>query len=266
LHHTTTLTLSSFWGAPPFRVRFLKRWVFHFALTVRVLLLRCSADAPVLSPSLNPHQTNGLQFILDNQYQYVIIGVLIGTRILSVFPRVMCARRAVPKIPAESSVPPRLLLHKNRSVKTPSESTLPQLLIPLNFNSRISNTYKNPQGEGPLSSPKVCQLVTKQTPRVSPPHYIVTSLPHSFSPFCVHAGIRATRIPSIAYSRFSAHPRVGGIPQSAQVFSARPQRPLRLFTRRSEGRVIFVPSWLSTFNCRLSTSRPICTAAGIQLK
>jgi hypothetical protein len=121
----------------------------------------------------------------------------------------MRLHRAVPKIPAKSSAPPRLPLHKTRSVKSPSESALPQLLIPLHFNSRISNTYKKPQGEGPVSGPKVLQLVTKQTPRVSPPHYIVTSLPHSFSPFCVHAGIRATPIPSIAYSRFSAHPRWG---------------------------------------------------------
>jgi hypothetical protein len=76
-------------------------------------------------------------------------------------------------------------------VKTPSESTLPELLISLNFNSRISNTYKKPQGEGP--SP--------------PPKFVNSSLPARLS--CVHAGIRATPIPSIAYSRFSAHPGWG---------------------------------------------------------
>ncbi len=47
----------------------------------------------------NSHQTNGLQFTLDNQYQYVIISVSIGTRTLSVIPQVMRLRRAVPKIP-----------------------------------------------------------------------------------------------------------------------------------------------------------------------
>jgi hypothetical protein len=72
--------------------------------------------------------------------------------------------RAVPKIPAESSVPPELPINKSRSLLTRAESALPQPLIPLHFNSRISNTYKKP-GEGtPQSSPKDWQLVTTCLP------------------------------------------------------------------------------------------------------
>jgi hypothetical protein len=73
-------------------------------------------------------------------------------------------RRVIPKIPAEPSVAPGLPLNKNRSFPTRSESTLPQLLIPLHFKSRISNTYKKPQGEGPTCNPKVLQLVTIPSP------------------------------------------------------------------------------------------------------
>jgi hypothetical protein len=141
----------------------------------------------------------------------------------------MRLRRAVPKIPAKSSVPPRLLLHKNRSVKTPSESTLPQLLIPLHFKSRISNTYKNPRGEGPLSGPKVVQLVTPRSPLLR-----TRRNPCNSNPF-----YRLFTIPCT--------PPGGGA--VAPVFSAPPPRTLRLC-------VILVPSRLSTFNCRLSTSRP----------
>ncbi len=68
--------------------------------------------------------------------------------------------RAVPKIPAKSSVPPRLPLHKNRILPTASKSTLPQLLIPLRFKSRISNVYKKTEGERLISCSKVLQLVT----------------------------------------------------------------------------------------------------------
>src|SRR5277367_2557665 len=63
----------------------------------------------------NGRQTNGLQFTLDNQYQYVIIGWSTGKRTSSVAPQVMRLRRAVPKIPAKSSVLPRLPLNKNHS-------------------------------------------------------------------------------------------------------------------------------------------------------
>jgi hypothetical protein len=55
----------------------------------------------------------------------------------------MRLRRAVPKIPAKSSVSPRSPLYKLRPLPTPSESTLPQVLIPLHFKSRINNVYKN---------------------------------------------------------------------------------------------------------------------------
>jgi hypothetical protein len=99
----------------------------------------------------------------------------IGARTLSKLLKAMCVfcipeasterlRRVIPKIPAEPSVAPGLPLNKNRSFPTRSESTLPQLLIPLHFKSRISNTYKKPQGEGPTCNPKVLQLVTIPSP------------------------------------------------------------------------------------------------------
>jgi hypothetical protein len=78
----------------------------------------------------------------------------------------MRLRRAVPQIPAKSSVPPRLPLHKNPSRLTPSQSTLPRLLIPLRFKSCISNTYKKPRGRGPAANPKVCQLVNQRAARL----------------------------------------------------------------------------------------------------
>jgi hypothetical protein len=112
----------------------------------------------------NPRQANSLQFTLDNQYQYVILSVSIGTRILSVLLQVMRLRRAVPKIPVKSSVLPRLPLHKNRSLRTRSESTLPQPLIPLHFKSFISNVYKKPGGGASHSRFKVLQLVTPLLP------------------------------------------------------------------------------------------------------
>jgi hypothetical protein len=73
-------------------------------------------------------------------------------------------RRAVPKIPANFSVPSGLPLHKSRSLLTHSESTPPQPLIPLHFISFRSNAYKK-TGEGsPRPRPKVLQLVTTCLP------------------------------------------------------------------------------------------------------
>ncbi len=72
----------------------------------------------------------------------------------------MRLRRAVPKIPAKSSVPPRLPLHKNRPLPTSSKSTLLQLLIPLHFISLRMNVYRKPGGGSPSPHPKVLQLVT----------------------------------------------------------------------------------------------------------
>ena len=72
----------------------------------------------------------------------------------------MRLRRAVPQIPPKSSVPHELPLYKGRLFLTRSEPTLPQMLIPLHFNFRTCNVYKNP-GEGiPPRHPKVLQLVT----------------------------------------------------------------------------------------------------------
>jgi hypothetical protein len=64
----------------------------------------------------------------------------------------MALRRAVPKTPLGSPIQPRSLIHKPRLLSTPSESALPQLLIPLHFNSCISNVYKKRPGGGPASS------------------------------------------------------------------------------------------------------------------
>src|ERR1700688_558834 len=94
--------------------------------------------------------------------------VSIGTRTLPYSPQVMRLRRAVPKIPAKPSVLPALPLHNNRHLLTRPESTLPQLLIPLHFNSFISNTYRKPQGGCPLRNPKVWQLVTPRSSLLCP--------------------------------------------------------------------------------------------------
>ena len=94
--------------------------------------------------------------------------VSIGTRTLPYSPQVMRLRRAVLKITAKPSVPSTLPLYKSRPLLTRSESTLPQLLIPLHFNSFISNTYRKPQGGGPIRKPKVWQLVTPRSPLLCP--------------------------------------------------------------------------------------------------
>ena len=96
----------------------------------------------------------------------------------------MRLRRAVPKIPAKSSVPPRLPLHKNRSLRTRSESTLPQPLIPPHFKSFISNVYKKP-GEG-------CA--------VPAPKFYNSSLPTNHP--AGHAGSLTTPIPSSTSAHF----------------------------------------------------------------
>jgi hypothetical protein len=76
----------------------------------------------------------------------------------------MRLRRAVPKIPAKSSVPPTLPFHYNCPLLTPPESTLPQLLIPLHLNSFRNSVYKKPWGRGPAGKAQVCQLVTRHAP------------------------------------------------------------------------------------------------------
>src|SRR5580698_11618231 len=88
-----------------------------------------------------------------------------GARTSLVPPQVMALRRAVPKTPLGSPIPPRSLIHKPRLLSTPSESALPQLLIPLHFNSCISNVYEKPQGEGPVS---VAKFVNSSLPLSTP--------------------------------------------------------------------------------------------------
>src|SRR5271168_4664944 len=91
-------------------------------------------------------------------------GFVFWSTALSVLPNVMCARRAVPKIPPKSPGPPQLPLHNSRLPLTHSESTLLQVLIPLHFNSPRINVYKKTRGGVPPSTPKVLQLVTSSRP------------------------------------------------------------------------------------------------------
>jgi hypothetical protein len=101
---------------------------------------------------------------------------------VSVPPQVIRLGRAVLQTPSKSSVPPELLLYKNSPSRTHSESTLRQLLIPLHFNSPRISVYKKP-GEGvPLQSPKVLQLVTRNSrPRQQPRHarHAIIAIHHS---------------------------------------------------------------------------------------
>ena len=90
----------------------------------------------------------------------------------------MRLRRAVPKIPAKSSVPPRLPFNNNHFLLTPSQSTLPQLLIPLHFNSFRSNVYKKPWGEGPRRQAQ--SLPASYPPHPAPAH--ARQLPQTQSP------------------------------------------------------------------------------------
>jgi hypothetical protein len=113
----------------------------------------------------------------------------------------MRLRRAVPKIPAKSSVPPRLPLHKSRPLSTLSKSTLPQLLIPLHFKSCISNVYKKPQGEGPISTSKVLQLVTTRSP-------LLRTRRNPCNPFPLMSLLHNLRTPRVGYlPLFSAPPQ-----------------------------------------------------------
>jgi hypothetical protein len=157
----------------------------------------------------------------------------------------MRLRRAVPKIPAKSSVPPGLPLDKNRSLLSHSESTLPQLLIPLHFKSRISNTYKKPHGEGPISTLKVLQLATNRTrflrartnPRNPNPLYALlhnSCTPRGWgAPYRSGSAIRGCR-PSGSGSRVKGHALKD------------PQVPLR--RNPQSARITGVSAWCSPGN------------------
>ena len=93
----------------------------------------------------------------------------------------------LPEPPASRSLP----FHKNLFRLTRSESTLLQLLIPLGFNSCISNAYKKPGGGSPFLAPKFYNSSLFSSRRAA------------------HAGIPATRILSWAYFITSVHPGVG---------------------------------------------------------
>jgi|HubBroStandDraft_1064217.scaffolds.fasta_scaffold74333_1 hypothetical protein len=136
-----------------------------------------------------------------------------GARTPSVPAQVMALCHAVPKIPAKPSVLPGSLIYKPQFLPTPSESTLPQLLIPLYFNSCISNTYRKHQGGGPHFYPKVWQLVTSHSQLPWPTH----ERPQPQSPLCFT-------------SRFSGYPGGGGCQRPFQrdshsrLFAIRPPR------------------------------------------
>ena len=80
----------------------------------------------------------------------------------------MRARFAVLKTPPKFSVSSLLPLYKNSAILTHSESALLQVLIPLNFNSRIINTCKKPGGGTPPCTGKVLQLVTPNAQPIRP--------------------------------------------------------------------------------------------------
>ena len=98
--------------------------------------------------------------------------------------QVMRLRRAVPKIPAKSSYPVALPFYKSHARRTHLGSTLLQPLIPLHFNSFISNTYKKPGGGCPLPAPMFCNSSLAARP----------SCAHTATPlYAERRGRRATR-------------------------------------------------------------------------
>jgi hypothetical protein len=103
----------------------------------------------------------------------------------------MCLRRAVPKIPAKSSVLPGSLLNKLRPISTRSESTLPQTLIPRDFISFSRNVYGKPGRVHPFRAQK----------------FVNSLLAPARS--CAHARTPAITIPSMLYFISSGHPGVG---------------------------------------------------------
>jgi hypothetical protein len=114
----------------------------------------------------------------------------------------MRLRRAVPKIPAKSSVPLGSLLNKLRPISTRSESTLPQTLIPRDFISFRSNVYRKPGRVHPFRAQK-----------------FVDSLPAP-ARSCAHARTSATTVPSMLYFISSGHPGGGVSPGgTAKLFS-----------------------------------------------
>ncbi len=72
----------------------------------------------------------------------------------------------VPKNQTAPPVSPALPFYKNHLPLTPLNATLPQLLIPNDFNSCISNTYKKRRGESPSPPLQVCQFATTRSPRL----------------------------------------------------------------------------------------------------
>jgi hypothetical protein len=142
-----------------------------------------------------------------------MITVLIGTRTLSVTPRVMRLRRAVPKILTISSDPRRLPLYKSPLFLTHSESTLLQVLIPLHFNSPRINVYKKTGRGSLLAAQKFCNssLPTRHSVCLLP--YILTSLRLyiTSSRLCPHTATPANPITSVAYLTVLCIPGWGNV-------------------------------------------------------
>src|SRR5580698_22435 len=74
----------------------------------RIPLTSAQIDSPISSrsdfgnPPPKSLQTIYLYLILGDQYQYVILALLMGARVPSALPQVMRLHRAVPKIPTKS--------------------------------------------------------------------------------------------------------------------------------------------------------------------
>jgi hypothetical protein len=150
----------------------------------------------------------------------------------------MRLRRAVPKIPAKSSVPHGLPLNKSRALLSRSESTLLQLLIPLPFNSCISKLYNKSQGEAPPPAPK----------------FVNSSIPAR--PSRAHAETPATPFRSYAYCITSGHPRWGVSPRrDSQSWLSPPHSGSRATEHRSPATAPMVRSYRCATTRKVPESR-----------
>ena len=158
----------------------------------------------------------------------------------SIYARqVMRLRRAVLQTPARSSVPPMSPIHKPRLLPTPSKSTLPQRLIPLHFNSFISNTYKKP-GRG--SSFPLQSFTIRHSP-------LAPSAANK-QRVCAPTGIAATPFRSYLYFMTPVHPGWGAHLSPISVASALESTFQRATTSARTRKPIPVASTLVLFTTR----------------
>ncbi len=86
-------------------------------------------------------------------------------------------------------------------------------MIPLHFKSRISNVYKKPQGKGHISTPKVLQLVTTQSP-------LLRTRRNARNPNPLYALLHNFRTPrgvGSASEEFGAHTNPSVIPSPSEL-------------------------------------------------